>query len=60
MKTPSPEKIKKNFVISKRQAKDLNLGYALVGLDISKWNNLNELASHAFTLKRRNAPITAD
>lgn len=35
------------------------MGYALVGLDVSKWNNLNELASHAFTLKKRKGPITA-
>lgn len=30
-----------------------------MGLEVSKWNNLNELASHAFTLKRRNSLITA-
>jgi hypothetical protein len=36
------------------------LGYALVGLDVSKWSNLNELANHAFTLIRRTGPITAD
>jgi hypothetical protein len=51
MKTPKPRKIKKDFTITATQAKDLKLGSALVGL--------NALASHAFTLKRKNTPTTA-
>ncbi|KAL9537310.1 hypothetical protein MBANPS3_011893 [Mucor bainieri] len=59
MKHPSPDKLKRNFVITATQTKSLKLGYALVGLEISKWNDLDSLAKHAMKLQRKNLPIDA-
>jgi hypothetical protein len=41
------------FKLSLYEAKSLKLGRYLIGLEIEKWNNLDDLARHAMTLKQK-------
>ncbi|KAL9537309.1 hypothetical protein MBANPS3_011892 [Mucor bainieri] len=59
MNPPSPDKLRRNFVMIASQAKRLKLCYALVGLEVSEWNDLDSLAGHAMTLRRKNLPVDA-
>jgi hypothetical protein len=60
MKIPNPIRVNGDSIITQSQAKKYGIGYSLVDLKVSKWNNLHVLAKHVQTLKSKNEQVTAE